>query len=105
MSASSSPKVWIRRVIDRLRRFFAEVPGSIQGHLNSEELVRVVVTGLSAGGGALGFLELIRADAGVLFPAPNDAALATAVLTVILEVRRRLTHGADVSKARPSRAV
>ena len=93
------------RFVDRLSRFFAEVPGSIQGHLNSEELVRVVVAGLSAGGGVLGCLEMIRSDAGVLFPAPNDAALATAVITVILEVRRRLTHGAKLSNARQSRAV
>jgi hypothetical protein len=91
-------------VLDRVGRFFAAVPGSIQGHLNSEELVRVLVTGLSAGGGVLGLLELIRADVGVLFPAPNDAALASAVLTILIEIRRRLTHGAGLSGCRKSRA-
>jgi hypothetical protein len=91
-------------MFDRLCRFFAAVPGSIKGHLNTEELVRVLMTGLSAGGGVLGLLELLRADVGVLFPAPNDAALAATVLTLLLEIRRRLTHGVAASNVRPSRA-
>jgi hypothetical protein len=78
------------------RRFFAEVPGSIRDHLNSEELLRITITALTAGGGVCGILEAILARTTVIFPAPADAALAAALLAAILEANRRLRHGDEV---------
>lgn len=73
--------------------FFAAVPGAIKSHLNAEELVRIAVTALSAGGGVFGILEAVMRSVGLIFPAPSDAGLAAAILTMILESHRRLQHG------------
>jgi cobalamin synthase len=78
-----------------VRQFFAAVPGSLRNHLNFEELARIAVTALTAGGGMFGVLEAVLRQAQAIFPAPADAALATALLTLILEVSRRLQHGDD----------
>ena len=75
--------------------FFSAVPGTIKSHLNTEELLRIAVTALTAGGGVFGLLEAVMRSAGLIFPAPSDAALAAAVLTMILESHRRLQHGSD----------
>src|SRR4051794_28890756 len=77
-----------------VRDFAGTAPNSLKNHLNREELARVTITSLGAGGGLFGLLQAIVLGAGVIFPAPTDAALAAAVLTVILEVIRRLRHGA-----------
>jgi len=79
--------------IRKLCSFFAAVPGALRGHLNVEELARIAVTAVSAGGGIFGVLHAVAADAGVVFPAPPDAALAAALLTMILEGSRRLDQG------------
>jgi hypothetical protein len=83
------------RVVD----FFAAVPGAIKNHLNSEELVRISVAALSAGGGVFAVLQALLVHAGEVFPAPADAALATAILTLILEARRRLAQGKQLAAA------
>jgi hypothetical protein len=75
-------------------RFFQEPPGALRDHLNIDELVRVVTVAVTAGGGLYGLLELLVVYAGTIFPAPADAGLAAAVLTLILESRRRLRQGA-----------
>jgi hypothetical protein len=76
-----------------LRDFFATVPGSLRNHLNTEELYRISVTSLSAGGGVFGLLQAILLGVGTLFPSPTDAALAAFVLATILDSLRRLHHG------------
>lgn len=83
----------LMRIYCRVRDFFAEVPGSLKAHLNTQELVRIAVAALSAGGGAFGVLQALLVHAGTIFPAPLDAALAAFVLTTILETLRRLDHG------------
>jgi hypothetical protein len=88
--------------VSRLGRFFAAVPGAIKDHLNSEELLRVSVAALTAGGGVFAVLQALVLHAGEVFPAPADAALATAVLTLILEARRRLAQGKEPAAACPS---
>jgi hypothetical protein len=80
-------------LLETVRRFFAAVPGSVANHLNTEELIRIALTALTAGGGVLGLFEAVLGSVAVVFPAPADAALAAALLTVILEVCRRLRHG------------
>lgn len=77
------------------QQFFAAVPGSLRDHLNFEELARIAITALTAGGGVFGLLEAVLSQAPAVFPAPADAALAAALLTLILDVCRRLQHGDD----------
>jgi hypothetical protein len=107
-TALRKKRTWFARVRAFARKsvtYLEEVPGSLSGHLNREELVRVSVTALAAGGGLFGLLQALALSAGTIFPAPTDAALAAAVLTAILEVLRRLTHGkGGDKKPEPPRA-
>jgi hypothetical protein len=80
-----------------IARFFAAAPGAIKNHLNTAELIRIAVTTLTAGGGIFSLLKAVEINAGQIFPSPADAGLATAVLTLILEVFRRLDHGQNVA--------
>jgi hypothetical protein len=89
-----SRSIW-KKTYAKVRDFFAEVPGALKDHLNGSEVTRVVIAALSAGGGVFGVLQALATHAGVIFPAPPDAALATAVLTLILEAHRRLGQGAE----------
>src|SRR5262249_21177905 len=73
--------------------FFAEVPGAIKGHLNIVEPIRIAVMALAAGGGIFGLLQAIELNVGQIFPAPADAGLASAVLTLLLDVPRRPAQG------------
>lgn len=80
-----------------IRDFFGAVPGSLKNHLNSEELVRISIAALTAGGGVFGLLHAIMLGAGSIFLAPNDAAFAATVLAAVLEVFRRLGHGKELT--------
>lgn len=88
----------MNKVFAAVKSFLAAVPGSLKGHLNSAELIRIGVTALTSGGGVLGLLVALQGAVGTLAPAP-DAALASAVLTVLVEVARRLQHGAPAPAA------
>ncbi len=77
-------------------RFWGAVPGSLRNHLNVEELGRITITSLSAGGGLFGLVQALTLNAGTIFPATADAALATAVMTMILEAHRRLGQGQEL---------
>ncbi|MCA1685771.1 MAG: hypothetical protein LC745_07235 [Planctomycetia bacterium] len=74
-------------------RFWAAVPGSLKNHLNTEELARIMIASLTAGGGLFGLVQAMTLHVGAIFPASGDAALATVVLTMILEAHRRLGQG------------
>lgn len=93
-----SPRI-LSRLLALLRTFFAAVPGSLKDHLNPQELSRISVTAFSAGGGVFGVLQAVAADTATIFPAPADAALAAAVLTTVIEVRRRLAQGQEPTPA------
>lgn len=83
-------------LLARLKKYFAEVPGSIRGFLNVNELVRVLMTSIVSGGGVLAVLQALAASAGTIFPAAQDAALAALLLTSLLEVTRRLQQGVSL---------
>ncbi len=76
-------------------RFWGTVPGALKNHLNTEELARITIASLTAGGGLFGLVEALSMNVGSIFPASGDAALATVVLTMILEGHRRLHQGQD----------
>lgn len=88
----SSPSIF-GKLLAGLGRFFATAPGAIQKHLNVEELTRIVIASVTAGGGLFAILQAVMLHTGTIFPSPPDAALAAAVLTTIVEVHRRLGHG------------
>jgi hypothetical protein len=79
--------------------FFRAAPNSLKNHLNQDELIRVAITSVGAGGGLFGLLQAIVMNLGMIFPAPGDAALAAVILTAILDVLRRLDHGTDQDSA------
>jgi hypothetical protein len=81
------------------RDFLGAAPNSLKHHLNKEELARVTLTSLGAGSGIYGLLQAIVLSAGLIFPAPIDAALAATILAAILEVLRRLDHGDGTATA------
>ena len=89
--ATTSVSVWFQQRC----LYLDEVPGAIKAHLNTEELVRVAVTSITAGLGLFGTLQALALEVGTIFPAPSDAALAAALLAFILEIRRRLNQGRE----------
>jgi hypothetical protein len=95
-----------RRLWTWLLEFVSAVPGSLKNHLNVQELSRVTVTAISAGGGVFSVLQAVAAHLGAIFPSATDAAVAAVVLTTILEARRRLGHGGESTPParRPGRA-
>jgi hypothetical protein len=93
---------WWKRLLPWTRDFFAAVPGALKNHLNSEELARISVAALAAGSGVFGLLQAILLNSGTIFPSPIEAALATAILTTVLECHRRLGQGRE-STAGPKR--
>lgn len=77
------------------RRFFAAAPCSLKNHLNTQELMRITVTAVTAGGGVFAVLQACVASAGTIFPAALDAALAVTLSTSMIEIYRRLGQGAE----------
>lgn len=89
-------------VIGRLiAQFVAAVPGSIQNHLNVAELVRVAISAATVGGGVLGTLSYFQSHLAGIVAAP-DVALASAVLVLITESYRRLSHGQVLTVQKPA---
>lgn len=75
-----------------VKSFVAAVPGALKGHLNTEEIGRIVVaTAVTAGVSAIP--GALLASVGSIV-APGDVALATALVTLGTEAYRRLGHGA-----------
>src|SRR4051812_8180585 len=75
--------------------FFAAAPGAVRDHLNVDEMFRVAVAALLAGGGAHGGPVAQTAHLPQIVP-PADASAATAVLAAFVEIYRRLNHGATL---------
>lgn len=82
-----------------LKVFFAEVPGSLQGYLNSRELLRVVFLALAAGGGMTTMLASLRDSLNTVLVNPNDVGLVSALIVAAIEIQRRLQHGQELTNA------
>jgi hypothetical protein len=89
-------RTWIKRIGSYFADFLSAAPGALKNHLNTEELLRIVVTALGAGGGVFTVFEAVLRSTGRIFPVPSDAAFAAVLLATILEARRRLEHGTDL---------
>ena len=85
-----------------LKRFFAKTDGAFKGVLNPEELYRSILTSLGSGttvGIAMVFLQAILSHVGSIFPNPTVASLASALLTLVLDLLRRQNQGTTPSPA------
>jgi hypothetical protein len=79
-----------------IKEFFAAVANGTKGLLNAEELFRSIVTALGSGsflGVALTILQALLAHISVIFPNPVVSALATMLLTLVVDLLRRLNQG------------
>jgi hypothetical protein len=77
----------------KIINFFKEVPGSIKGYLNSQELIRILFLTLAAGGGMEMMLSSLRASMNQLLVNPQNAAWVSAVIVALMEINRRLKQG------------
>ncbi|HEY2157681.1 MAG TPA: hypothetical protein VGH33_18775 [Isosphaeraceae bacterium] len=83
-------------MIKLFQDFFASVAGSAKGVLNPEELYRSIITALGSGsalGVALTILQALLSNVAVIFPNPIVGALATMLLTLVVDLLRRLNQG------------
>ena len=83
-------------MLTAFKNFFTDVEGSIKGFLSPEELYRSILTSLGSGtsiGVVMLLLQSLLANAGTIFPNPTVASLATALLTLVLDLLRRQTQG------------
>jgi hypothetical protein len=77
----------------KILNYFKEVPGSIKGYLNSQELIRILFLTLAAGGGMEMMLSSLRASMNQLLVNPQNAAWVSAVIVALMEINRRLKQG------------
>jgi energy-converting hydrogenase Eha subunit A len=85
-----------------LQNFFSDVEGSIKGSLNAEELYRSILTSLGSAtsvGFVLGVLQAVLTNVATIFPNPTVAALATGLLTLVVDLLRRQSQGTTPSPA------
>ena len=87
-----------------LKNFFAPVKGSFVGYLNPEELYRSILTALGSGtaiGLIVAIVQAILDHISSIIPNSTVASLATIILTLVLDLLRRQSHGADPAPTVP----
>jgi len=83
-------------MLSALKNFFAQPNGSIKGALSPEELFRSILASLGSGttiGIVMILLQSVLTNASTIFPNPTVASLATAFLTLVIDLLRRQTQG------------
>lgn len=80
-------------VVRHVAAFFGEVPGAVSGHLNVNELFRVVLVAVFAGGGTFEILNAVWGDLSTILVDSRDAALASAAIAFAVEACRRFSQG------------
>ena len=83
-------------MIKLFQDFFASVTDGVKGFLNPEELYRSIITALGSGsalGLVLTVLQALLSNVAVIFPNPIVGALATMLLTLVVDLLRRLNQG------------
>jgi hypothetical protein len=83
-------------------RWFGPAVDSVKGHVNAHELHRSFFLAVATGGGIDGFLLAIQRDLPRWIDR-DSVAIGGAILTLILEVRRRLGHGQEILGQGPFR--
>jgi hypothetical protein len=89
-------------MLSALKNFFAQPAGTIKGVLSPEELYRSILTSLGSGtsiGIVMLLLQSVLSNASTIFPNPTVASLATAFLTLVLDLLRRQTQGNNPAPA------
>lgn len=95
-------KARIREALALVVRFFKAAPGAIPGHLNLDELARVVAFAIATGGTTYEVLEVVLTDPNVYVDSTAGAVIVAA-LTAGLDTYRRLKHagpGLGMTRAR-----
>lgn len=83
-------------MLNLIKEFFAAVANSTKGFLNPEELYRSIVTALGSGsflGLLLTMFQTLLSNVTTIFPNPVSGALATMLLTLVVDLLRRLNQG------------
>ena len=83
-------------MLSAFKNFFAHAEGSTKGLLSPEELYRSILTSLGSGstiGVVMLLLQSLMSNASTIFPNPTVASLATALLTLVLDLLRRQSQG------------
>jgi hypothetical protein len=89
-------------VLTIFQNFFSDVEGSIKGSLNAEELYRSILTSLGSGtsvGILLTVVQAVMTNVTTIFPNPTVAALATGLLTLVVDILRRQSQGNNPTPA------
>jgi hypothetical protein len=101
-------KQMLLKMIDYIKTFLATVPGSVWGHVNKAELVRVVGLGITAwfaaGGGWMGFVkvaEIFGTNAYTIDPSLSSNALIVSLITMAMDYMRRKWDAPVVPSPKP----
>ena len=84
------------KLLRKLGSFFGKVDGSRKGLIVPEELFRAMVSAVGSGtliSLMIALLEMVLSHASLIFPNPAVAGLASALLTLILDLLRRQNQG------------
>lgn len=82
-------------MLNVIKAFFARVAGSGKGILVAEELYRSILTSVGSGGMVglvLTVLQAVLAHSATIFPNPLVGWLASMLLTLVIDLLRRLNH-------------
>jgi hypothetical protein len=85
-----------RGLIARVVGFFGAVQGSVRGVINGEELVRAIISAVSAGFSVPSVLALVPVlikDVPLVVPSPAVSGLLVAIITLIADLYRRKAAG------------
>jgi hypothetical protein len=83
-------------MLQLIKDFLAKVSNSSKGILVTEELFRSILTSLGSGsiiGLVLTVLQTVLANTATIFPNPLVGSLATMLLTLVVDLVRRMNHG------------
>lgn len=77
-------------------KFLAATEDSVKGFLNPEQLYRSILLAMGSAstvGAVLSVLQAVLSNVATIFPNPSTAALATGLITVVMDLLRRLNQG------------
>jgi hypothetical protein len=91
-----------RSMLQVIKDFLAKVAGAGKGFLLPEELYRSIITSLGSGGMIgliMTMLQAVLTNTATIFPNPLVGSLATMVLTLVIDLFRRMNQGSTPAPA------
>jgi hypothetical protein len=91
-------------ILSKIVALLGPAANSIKGHVNTKELLRVTITALISGGGLLGVLTAYSGDLSslVIGVTPPVLSIIGFILTFVIDLVRRLNHGAPAPAPAPA---